>query len=230
MDKKKFIRKLGISAADERAIKEKVTELEKRTNGEIALAIVKQSDTYSALELTVAACCTFVLGAVFVIFAGPIQTLLSPLDWMPSASRFASTFLVFTAAVFIVSFLLLNVGTIERVFIPKSLRLANTKRRAYFHFFESGLYKTKGRSGILIFMSVLERTVIVFADEGINAKVDQSAWNTVCSDLVQSLKHKKAGTGFITAVEQCGEILANSFPAKAVNPNELPDGLVVLER
>ena len=78
-------------------------------------------------------------------------------------------------------------------------------------------------------MSVLERTVIVFADEGINAKVEQSEWNEICQSLVLSLKQKKAGKGFLAAAEQCGEILAKAFPAKAVNPNELADGLVVLE-
>lgn len=40
---------------------------------------------------------------------------------------------------------------------------------------------------------------------------------------------KKAGKGFLAAAEQCGEILSKAFPAKAVNPNELADGLVVLE-
>ena len=218
MNKKRFIKAVGILPADLNAIREKVETVEKRTSGEIALAIIKQSDSFA-----------FIFGVIFTIFAGRIQAFLSKFYWLPSISLFASLFLIFTSTVFLLTYLFLNISSSERIFIPKSVRLAKTKRRAYLHFFESGLYKTKERSGILIFVSVLERTVIVFADEGINAKVEQSEWNEICRGLVLSLKQKKAGKGFLAAAEQCGEILAKAFPAKAVNPNELADGLVVLE-
>ena len=229
MNKKRFIKAVGILQADLNAIREKVETVEKRTSGEIALAIIKQSDSYAAIELTVASFVAFIFGVIFTIFAGRIQAFLSKFYWLPSISLFASLFLIFTSTVFLLTYLFLNISSSERIFIPKSVRLAKTKRRAYLHFFESGLYKTKERSGILIFVSVLERTVIVFADEGINAKVEQSEWNEICQSLILSLKQKKAGKGFLAAAEQCGEILAKAFPAKAVNPNELADGLVVLE-
>lgn len=226
---KKFIRKLGISVADEYAIKEKVAEVEKRTSGEIALAIAKESDAYSAVELLYAISAVFLSGLIFIFFAEPINNFLSSFTWLPSLARLLSAFLVFQTLVMLLVILFLNISPFERILIPKKLKLKNVKKRAYIHFLDSGLYKTKEQSGVLIFVSVLERTVFVFADSGISAKVEQSEWNHICKGLAKSLKDKKAGKGFLKAIEECGEILIKTFPTKASKANELVDGLVVLQ-
>lgn len=226
---KKFVRKLGISVADENAIKEKVAEVERQTSGEIALAIIKASDNYAALEFFYAIFAVFVASVVFIFFSKPINTFLSSFTWLPSLARLVSAFLIFQMLILLLVILFLNISSFERIFIPKKLRLKNTKKRAYLHFLSSGLYKTKEQSGVLIFVSVLERTVFVFADSGISAKVEQAEWNKICKGLINSIKEKNAGKGFLTAVEECGQILTKNFPAKANNPNELADGLVILQ-
>lgn len=230
MDKKRFIRKLGISTADEKAIAETVAEAEQKTNGEIALAIVKQSDDYSALELLISIA-AFLLGAViFIGFSNTIVSFLSTLVWVFSHKLLLSVFLVSTSLLIPLCFLLLNISSFERIFIPKKLRHKNTEKRAMLHFVQSALYKTKDHSGILIFVSVLERTVVVFADEGINSRVEAGTWNGICAKLTDALKKKEAGKGFIEAVEACGTILHEAFPARKNNPNELNNSLAVLDR
>ena len=44
----------------------------------------------------------------------------------------------------------------------------------------------------------------------------------------EALKIGHTKEGFIGAIEKCGELLAEHFPAHSENPNELPDGLVIL--
>ena len=43
------------------------------------------------------------------------------------------------------------------------------------------------------------------------------------------LRRGEAAKAFTTAIEKCGELLAEKFPAHEENPNEFPDGLVIVE-
>ena len=82
----------------------------------------------------------------------------------------------------------------------------------------------------MIFVSILERKVFIIADSGIAEKVEQNTWNGICGIITDGLKSKNTAESFCKAVEECGKILAEHFPKTAGNPNEYPDGLVVLER
>ena len=43
------------------------------------------------------------------------------------------------------------------------------------------------------------------------------------------IRKGEAAKAFTTAIEKCGELLAENFPPHEENPNEIPDGLVILE-
>ena len=89
--------------------------------------------------------------------------------------------------------------------------------------------KTAEHSGVLIFVSVLERKVFVIADSGIAEKVAQNGWDGICKIMTDGLKKRSAAQAFADSVKECGRILQHHFPNKAENPNELPDGLIFLE-
>jgi len=46
--------------------------------------------------------------------------------------------------------------------------------------------------------------------------------------MIAAIKAGRASDGFVAAIEQCGAVLAQHFPAEpgSVNPDELPDRLV----
>ena len=56
----------------------------------------------------------------------------------------------------------------------------------------------------------------------------QDLWNLIADDLASNLKENNVTEGFIQAVQKCGDLLAENFPPHEENPNELPDGLVIL--
>jgi putative membrane protein len=93
-------------------------------------------------------------------------------------------------------------------------------------FFAQGLHHTEKRTGVLIFASVAERYAEIVADDGINGKVTQDAWDGAVAALVGGLKEGRAAEGFIAAIEQCGAILAEHFPPGALPRDELPNTLV----
>ena len=83
-------------------------------------------------------------------------------------------------------------------------------------------------SGILLFFSVLERKIQIVADSGIASKISQKTWKDLANSLVEGFKSKNPTETIVKAIEECGQILAKEFPAQNENPNELPDGLVIL--
>ena len=50
----------------------------------------------------------------------------------------------------------------------------------------------------------------------------------LADELAAGIKTGHTKEGFTGAIEKCGELLAEHFPAHSENPNELPDGLVIL--
>jgi putative membrane protein len=68
----------------------------------------------------------------------------------------------------------------------------------------------------------------IVADSGINAKVTPDAWTNAVATMVAEIKAGRPGDGFVAAVELCGAELAQYFPPGELNPNELPDRVVVI--
>ena len=223
-----LLKKIKLSESDLEEIKNSVRKAESKTNGEIALALTAESDSYSFWELLSS---IYVAAAVFVIllpFTGSIYNFYEQRYWnignqvMPAFFG-AAIFISITAA-----FFAMNIPFIDRIIIPKSVQKSKVTAKAFEHFAKFGVHETAGHSGILIFVSYLERQVRIIADSGIAEKIPQDLWNIIADDLADGIKTGNTKEGFINAVEKCGELLSENFPAGNDNPNELADGLVIL--
>ena len=229
MKKDRLLKLINISPTQMREIADTVAETEKKTTGEIALAVVYQSDSYAFVELFVAFCAAFLSFFILFLCSAPIWNLLERTVWFPSPAQLTAVIGGGAATVVFIVYLLVNIPAIDRLIIPNTLKNRRVYARALQHFVESGVYKTTEHSGVLIFASVLERKFFVIADSGIAAKVAQNEWDGICKIMTTGLKEHQAAQAFISAVKECGRILQEHFPNKAENPNKLPDGLVVLE-
>lgn len=229
MKRNRLLKLMNISPTQMREIADTVAEAEKKTTGEIALAVVYQSDSYAFVELFVAFCASFLSFFILFLCSAPIWNLLERTVWFPSPAQLTAVIGSGAAIVVFIVYLLVNIPAIDRLIIPNDLKKRRVYARALQHFVESGVYKTTEHSGVLIFASVLERKFFVIADSGIAAKVAQNEWAGICKIMTDGLKEHQAARAFISAVKECGRILQEYFPNKEENPNELPDGLVVLE-
>ena len=229
MKRNRLLKLMNISPTQMREIADTVADAEKKTTGEIALAVVYQSDSYAFVELFVAFCASFLSFFILFLCSSPIWNLLERTVWFPSPAQLTAVIGSGAAIVVFIVYLLVNIPAIDRLIIPNDLKKRRVYARALQHFVESGVYKTTEHSGVLIFASVLERKFFVIADSGIAAKVAQNEWDGICKIMTDGLKEHQAAHAFISAVKECGRILQEYFPNKEENPNELPDGLVVLE-
>ncbi|MGL4985931.1 MAG: TPM domain-containing protein [Treponemataceae bacterium] len=233
MTHKYFIKKIALQPEDFEAIKTTVSNIEKKTTGEIAIALISESDNYLLHELLFA----FLVGVIsFVTMVTQTHIIASFLDtilWHFNLWHISAFFGLATLAIMIGVFYLANIPFIDRLIIPSSAMKKSVYTRALRHFIESGVYQTREDSGILIFISYLEKEVRIIADSGVILKVSQAKWNEISQQLAQKIaqgfKEKKVASSLVEAVEICGSVLQEYFPAKADNPNELSDGLVILE-
>lgn len=163
-------------------------------------------------------------------FSDKILALYRRLYWQNEPSWILPLFFIISClAAVVIAFYIANIPVVDRLIIPPSVRRTCVTNRAFRYFTESGVYDTAEHSGILIFVSYMERQVRIVADSGISKHISQDMWNLIADELAENLRKGQAAAAFTTAIEKCGELLAEYFPPHEENPNELPDGLVILE-
>lgn len=93
-----------------------------------------------------------------------------------------------------------------------------------------GVDRTADRSGILIYVQLLDRRVEILADRGIAARVPQSEWDAICRGMEAAFAAGLWRRGAVDAIARAGALLAAHFPADSDKdkPNALPDAPIVL--
>ena len=93
------------------------------------------------------------------------------------------------------------------------------RERAVYAFFQKGVHKTEEQTGILIFISLLERKVWILADKGIHDKIASGRLRTLAAELAAGIKEDRALEALCGVIEKCGAELARYFPgAHGKNP------------
>ena len=103
-------------------------------------------------------------------------------------------------------------------------------QRATAAFVENEVFHTRERTGVLIFLSLFERRVVVLGDSGINARVQQHEWDAVVAEIVQGMRSGAPGKALAGAIRRCGDLLArHGVAVRADDTDELPDELRMKE-
>jgi len=115
------------------------------------------------------------------------------------------TILVIQAAFFAVAALVLSHPSIRYRIVPGAVAAHRARRNACEQFLAHGVHLTEDRTGVLIYLALADRRVEIVADVGIHSKVGEGAWEELA---------------------RAGAVLAEHFPPRADNPNELSDRVV----
>lgn len=117
---------------------------------------------------------------------------------------------------------------IRRALIAERHMQECAERRAWSAFAENGLARTADRTGILLFVALLEQRVIVLGDEGVDRVLDpDESWDELVALVLDGVREQRAAEGILAAVRRCGEILQARLPAAARKPNQLPTALIL---
>jgi putative membrane protein len=197
-------------------------EAERKTSGEIVPYIVGRSDAYPEAPWRAG-----VLGGALVLFFFSFLDITS-MAWMPIT---IANIGLFTVAGFMfgagIVFLL---PSLRLVFVPQRSLELRVRARAQTAFVAEKIFLTRERTGILIFLSLLERRVIVLADDGISSKVAQEAWDEIVRIILDGIKQKRPAEGLLRAIEACGTLLQSSeVTRRSDDTNELSDSIQINE-
>lgn len=197
---------------DHKRIADAIRAAEARTSGEIVCVMAHACSNYAHIP---------VLWAAFLALATPwplIVVTLWPAQWI-----FLAQLLVFAVAA-----AALSVPQVRMALVPGPMRRARAHNMALQQFLARGLTRTRDRSGVLVFVSLAERYARIIADEGIAAKVPSAAWQEAVRGLVDEVRGGNIGSGFAYAIGKCADVLAEHFPRRNDDRNELPDRLYVM--
>ncbi len=194
---------------EKKKIQETTREIETRTDGEIAVMVVDSSDRYREAEI---------VGGFF--FGSLLALAISILF-------FHDSLFVYIPLSFIFFFPFRWIGAtfprLKLAFIGPHRREGTVHHRAVQAFYEKGLYKTRHHTGVLFFLSLLERKVWVLADKGIHEKITQETLNRFAQEVSQGIKEGRVGESLCQALKEIGQSLIEHFPITPGDTNELPD-------
>jgi len=214
-----------------------IAAAERRTSGEIFCVLARRVSSYRDVSLGWAAAAALILplGLIPLGFeAAWIPGFADSWEAAHLAARDVSTgqalgaYAVIQAVVFLSVYLITRIPVVTRWVTPRAVRRARTRNAAVQQFLAHGLHVTEARTGVLLFAALADHQVEIVADEGIHAKVDKAVWGDAAEALSQGLKRDDAAAGFEAAVGLCGKVLADHFPPRTSNPNEVADRLVVI--
>ena len=221
-----------LSEADHQRVTEAVAKAERASDGEVVTIVAPRSDAYHDVALHY---------AVLAMLLVPTAAALVPQTWIDwgltlifgwnaslSFRLLMVLILVKMVAVFLIVRFALAWTPLRMALTPGAAKTRRVRRRAV-ELFRAGTEKrTKGRTGILLYLSLLEHRAEIVADEAIHSQVEPDVWGEAMAVLVDEVKAGRTGEGMARAVEKIGEVLARCLPPTLDNPNELPDRLIEL--
>lgn len=197
---------------DRDRIAQAISAAERNTSGEIVAVVAPQSSSYLYAPFLWAA-----------VVALSVPWPLIKLTWWPSTWIYIAQM-----ATFLLLLAVLLPKAVRRHLVPKSLQTSLARRRAREQFLVQNLHTTRGRTGVLIFVSVAERHAEIVADAAIDARVPAGTWQSIVDKLTAEIGAGRAADGFIGAVTEIGQHLRRHFPPGAADTDELPNHLIVL--
>lgn len=207
--------------ADQERIAAAVEAAEGQSSGEVVPYVVEQSDMYEDAAWRAALLGVFLALGVMVVLRRYTDA------WLPEFTTIAFIVVVAAGAGYILTDL---IPAVTRLLAGKASIDLRVSQRAAEAFIAEEIFNTRDRTGILIFISLLERRVLVLGDAGINAKVKQEEWDAVASQVANGLRSGKPAEGLLAAIEQCGVLLQKrGVERRADDDNELSNKLRIGE-
>ncbi|HEY8566104.1 MAG TPA: TPM domain-containing protein [Beijerinckiaceae bacterium] len=201
-----------LSAEEQDRIALAIRDAETLTTGEIVVVVAGQASRYRTLPLLAA-----LAGALATPWPLIALTALS-------ASRI---FLIQTLVALALALVTLH-PSVRLKLAPRWLKRERGHEAARREFAARGLTRTRGRTGVLVYVAVAERYAEVLPDAGISERVDPGVWRATIEELVSALTRGEAADGLLRAVTRVGAILAEHAPATADEADELPNRVIVI--
>lgn len=226
---------MRFSKDDRAVIADAIRKAEQTTSGEIFCVFARRVSAYKDISLAWAAAAALLL-PLGLIPLGFEPALVPGLNqtWEAghSAARDATVgralavYAVLQGLVFGLTYVITRIPPILRFVTPSHVRRDRVRRAALQQFLAHGLHVTAERTGVMLFAAEADHGLEVIADQGIHEKVKPDIWAEALQTLRAGLKQNRPAEGFVNAIGVVSAVLAEHFPPRANNPNEIVDKVV----
>lgn len=194
--------KISFSESDRERIREAVRQAERETSGEIVPYVIARCSDYEAAIWRGAAAASLVVLAGTLAFlqiydGWGLVWLHSP--WGPSVTMVLGGL--------IGAALVAGIPSLRRLLAGPERLTRVVHDRAMRAFVEEEMFKTRDRTGILLFISMFEHRIEVVGDEGINRAVTPDDWVDVVETIQRGIRSGAIAQGIVEAVGKCGSLL-----------------------
>jgi putative membrane protein len=187
---------------------EAVRAVEAQTSAEVVIALRPSSDRYRAA--------TYLAGAIVGLFA--LTALLVLPRAYPLYAFPLDVALGFVAGTLVAS----RSVVLRRALTPRVDRADAVRRAARAAFVELGVSRTRGRTGLLVYVSMLEKRVELVADVGLDDASIDRALRDAAAPLERAIASRDV-EGFVASLRALGPVLGAALPRAEDDENELPD-------
>lgn len=192
-----------------RALSEAVTAVEAVSSAELVIAVRPRSGPYLHADLIAATGAA--LATLLVLLFSPwtfdlVWFVIDPVLAGILAGALASRW-----------------PALRRLLTSPAVRRRQVEVLARSVFLEKGVHKTRGRTGILVYLSLLEREAEVVVDAGVEPLLSTESWQREVGEIRAAVRRGEDGVAVATRLHALALLLGAALVRAADDVDELPN-------
>jgi len=185
-----------------------VEEIEKQTAAEIVVAVRRRCGRYGVVDVSTAALLAFAALCAVVYLPQELNANKLPED---VGIAFWASFALTT-----------TIAPLKRLLTPRSMMNANVRSAARAAFHDMRIARTRGRTGVLVFVSMFERKVEIVADIGVPVDSLGDGWRAAVAAM-EAAGRRADLDALLAAMKTMAPPLAAALPVQPDDVDELPN-------
>lgn len=219
------------SESDRQRINECIKSAESGTSAEIVPVVATASGRYDRSEDHIGLWLgVLMLIAVSVLWpASTVHAESGSWDSNPTLTQTIKLVVAMVAGFLIGAVAGSRVGWLRRLFTPTQQMVDEVHLKARSVFFDNRIHHTQSSCGLLIYVSLFERKVILLADQNTLEALGQPVLDEHCTLLTRKLSQTGPTDALCETIEAVGAQLSRAMPRQENDANELQDYLVTID-
>lgn len=200
-----------LTPAGEASLMQAIKAIEECSSAEIVVVIRPQSASYLHIDMAVGMVAAIATLTVLLFAPWPVAWIYLLLDPI-----------LFGVGI---GFVGSRLGVVRRLLSRRITLARSVDRAAKTMFLERGVHNTRNRTGVLVYVSMLERSCAVIADSGIELAVPSDDWRLIGASLSKAVRSDGQATALAKAMHGMSDLLERYLPRHDDDLNELEDGV-----
>jgi putative membrane protein len=189
---------------------EAVKAIERNSQAEVVVVIRSHAANYHAIPLAWGAISAWLMHT-YIVFAP---------EFFPDWWIYCAPMLAFT-----LFYGFAHLPWIIRLSSRRSSLQKNVEIMARALFQKGGIHQTRGKIGLLIYCSELEKLVYLLPDSGLEIALPVAEWQNLRTEFQQIFNSRQPHTALLAQLEKTAAVFSRYLPAQANAINELPDDM-----